>query len=84
MAAPAFRLATAEEVAAYQSMTAAEEQLLYGRQVARYRCLGCGRFVREATVRVIPHWEYGYGPEQDTRGDCSSCGADVDVTWGVA
>lgn len=60
-------------------------QLLYGNpaRAARYRCLRCGRFVPAGTVTVVPHWEYGYGPEQDTYGDCAGCGTGVDVTWGV-
>lgn len=46
----------------------------------RWHCGQCGRFVPSATVRVIPHWEYGYGPEQDTRGVCRTHG-EVDVVW---
>ena len=49
----------------------------------RWHCGRCGRFVRFSTVRHIPHWEYGYGAEQDDRGNCSTCGADVDVVWGA-
>jgi hypothetical protein len=49
----------------------------------RYHCCVCGRFVPFATVRIVPHWQYGYVSEQDTRGDCSACGSDVDVVWGA-
>lgn len=47
----------------------------------RYHCGRCGRYVPFATVRVIPHWEYGYGSEQTTLGRCKDHG-EVDVVWG--
>lgn len=51
------------------------------RSRARYHCSTCGRFVKNASVVVTPHWEYGYGPEQDETGECAQCGPDVWVNW---
>lgn len=47
---------------------------------ARFHCGTCGRFVKSESIVVTPHWEYGYGSEQDEEGECSVHGK-VTVFW---
>lgn len=46
----------------------------------RPHCDKCGRFVRQASVRTITHWE---GLDEDQFGHCSVCG-EVGVTWALS
>lgn len=78
-AAPAFRLIESTDVA---DLFGEPDPLLHPpAHLYRYHCGQCGRFVPFATVEITPHWEYGYGSEQDTEGVCKTHGR-VDVIWG--